>query len=183
MKEIWKDIKDYEGLYQVSNLGKIKSLSRKIFNGKNYYISKEKILKPGKNHQGYLQLTLHNNNIKKNIRINRIVAQTFLENPNNYPEVNHKDENKLNNQVDNLEWCTHKYNSNYGTGRKRAGDNHKKKIICITTGEVFNSITEAINKYDLSTCGQIAKCCKGKQKTAGKHPQTGEKLTWKYYIG
>ena len=110
--EIWKDIKDYEGLYQVSNLGRIKSLV--CWAGNKYskkYIKKEKILKFKPKKNGYFVVTLRHKNIIKYKTIHRIVAETFLPNPNNYPVVNHIDGNKINNNVSNLEWCTYKHNN------------------------------------------------------------------------
>lgn len=108
MEEIWKDIAGYEGLYEVSNLGRVKSL---ITN---------KILKPsfdGK--KNYLFVGLYKKGVKtKLINVHRLVAMAFIPNPNNYPQVNHIDENKINNRADNLEWCTIKYNSNYGNAKK-----------------------------------------------------------------
>ena len=106
-EEIWKDIDGYEGLYKVSNLGRVKSL--------NYLrkgIEKERI--PNKNNSGYLIVGLHKDGKIKNFLIHRLVAEAFIENVNDLPQVNHKDENKLNNCVENLEWCSAKYNSNYG---------------------------------------------------------------------
>lgn len=102
MKEIWKDIKGYEGLYQVSNLGRIKSVRKKI------------IKSPSLAGRGYYRLTLCNNGKNKSFYIHRLVAQAFISNPNNLSQVNHKDENKLNNCVDNLEWTDCKSNINYG---------------------------------------------------------------------
>ena len=111
-KEIWKDIQGYEGKYQVSNLGRVKSL--------NYHRSgKERILKYLINTRGYLTTMLYKNGIGKNVRINRLVAQAFIENPENLPEVNHIDEDKTNNRVGNLEWCSHEYNTNFGTRNER----------------------------------------------------------------
>ena len=109
MKEIWKDIKDFEGLYQVSNLGNVRRI--KFINNK---IEKEKItmLKPNKNI--YLQVMLCKNGKTKRKNVHRLVAETFIDNPNNYDCVNHKDENKHNNSINNLEWCTRIYNMNYG---------------------------------------------------------------------
>lgn len=181
--EEWKDIKGYEGLYQISNLGRVKSLSRKVFNGNGYYIMNEKILKPKKTQVGYLKVRL----CRKDIYIHRLVAESFIPNSNNYPEVNHKDESKTNNRVDNLEWCTHKYNLSYGSRkdyRKHFCKEYNiktkgKKVICLNTNEVFISIREAARTYKTHT-SYISKACKGIRKTAGKHPITGEKLMWKY---
>jgi hypothetical protein len=124
MQETWKDIKNYEGLYQISTLGRIKSFPRK-----GTY-KNAKILKPYKDGGNYYYVIgLHKNGKRKYKAIHRLVAETFIPNPNNYPLVNHKDENKLNNCVDNLEWCTHKYNSNYGKANlimsKKAIENWK----------------------------------------------------------
>lgn len=109
MKEIWKDIKEYEGLYQISNLGNLKSLKRMMKNRK----CKEIIKKPSVLPKGYLQICLCKNGKLKYISIHRLVAQTFIPNPNNYPCVNHKDCNPKNNAVSNLEWVTYKMNNNY----------------------------------------------------------------------
>ena len=103
--EIWKDIKGYEGLYQVSNLGRVKSFqNHRVF-----------IRKQSHNKKGYLVLVLSKNNKNIQCRVHRLVAEAFLPNPNNYPCINHKDESRTNNTVDNLEWCTVQYNNYYGT--------------------------------------------------------------------
>lgn len=138
-KEIWKDIKGYEGLYQVSNLGRIKSLQRYRISksGTNQNVN-EKILKQscGKTNK-YLNVTLAKNKKNKTFQIHRLAALNFIPNPNNYPQVNHKDGNKQNNCVDNLEWCTCKENINHAwknglnhiseKHRKVASDNAKKR--------------------------------------------------------
>lgn len=117
-REIWKDVKGYEGLYQVSNLGRIWS------------VKSQKYLKPWVNTCGYHLVGLISKNGKqKKEQIHRLVALAFIENPNNYPQVNHKDENKGNNCVENLEWVTAKQNCNYGTRNERIaekikGENH-----------------------------------------------------------
>lgn len=110
MQEIWKDIVGYEGLYQISNLGRIKRLKKLIVlqNGGKYYLE-EKILKPGKNSRGYNLVVIKG----KALRIHRLVAETFIPNPENKQQVNHKDGNKNNNRAENLEWCTCKENVNH----------------------------------------------------------------------
>lgn len=119
MQEIWKDVKNYEGLYEISNLGNVRSLD-KIINGANQFGCKYKNRKKGKilkqhiNKQGYKKVILVNNNKAKNFQVHRLVAEAFLPNPSNLPQVNHKDENKQNNCVENLEWCNSSYNINYG---------------------------------------------------------------------
>ena len=110
-KEIWKDIKGYEKLYQVSNLGKVRRI--KFINNRTQK-DKIKMLKLIKDKKGYLKINLWKNNKSKMFLVHRIVAETFILNPNNLPQVNHKDENKSNNCVENLEWCSQKYNNNYG---------------------------------------------------------------------
>lgn len=118
MQEIWKDIKNYEGLYQVSNLGNVRSLNRIVncnIKNNNKAIKKGKILKPNKKRNGYLQVCLLNKQKRKYCNIHRLVAETFIPNLNHLSQVNHIDENKDNNCVDNLEWCSPKYNCNFGT--------------------------------------------------------------------
>lgn len=114
-EEIWKDIKGWEGLYQVSNLGRVKSLPR-FRKTQSGYVSKERILRPrvcGKDRE-YLAVSLNKDNYIKQKRIHILVAEAFIPNPNNHTEINHKDENKGNNCVENLEWCSRSYNVNYG---------------------------------------------------------------------
>ena len=121
MKEIWKDIVGYEGLYKVSNLGRVKSLSRNFWNGVNWWKSKEKILK-NNILSNYCIVYLYKNKKRKTKQVHRLVAQAFISNFNNKPEVNHIDGDKENNIVDNLEWCTHKENIQHAfkTGLKNS---------------------------------------------------------------
>ena len=150
--EIWKDIKGYEGLYQVSNLGRVKSER------------KNRLLKPRLQKNGYLRVNLYDKNSKRSTKsVHRLVAKAFISNPNNLEFVNHKDENKTNNVVSNLEWCTAKYNSNYGTKLERQSkallekykNDHSfgkhRPVRDLVTGEVFNSVKEAAQRYGIST--------------------------------
>lgn len=110
MAEIWKDIEGYEGLYQVSNYGKVKILPKFRNNGTNGYVSKEKLMKQCKHNLGYLFVVLSKNGKYKHFYVHRLLTQAFIPNPDNKPHVNHIDGNKQNNSIDNLEWCTAKEN-------------------------------------------------------------------------
>lgn len=161
MVEIWKDIPGYEGKYQVSNLGNVIAL--------NYAKSKKaKYLKQWDS-RGYKYVVLYNKikNKYNSYNIHRLVALLFLENPENLPEVNHKDENPSNNHVDNLEWCSHKYNMNYGTNRKRMGIKHWKSVNCYDLYgnfiKSYKSMTET--KNDGFNLTGVFNCCRGKQQS------------------
>lgn len=121
MEEEWRDIIGYEGLYQVSNLGRVRSLDRTFIRSDGRLHNKQgRILTPGKNPRGYLFVNLSDINHKITpTRIHRLVVQTFIPNPECLPQVNHIDENKLNNSITNLEWCTNSYNTSYGTRNQR----------------------------------------------------------------
>lgn len=165
--EIWKDIENYEGLYQVSNFGRVKSLK----NGR-WGTGKERILKATDDGWGYLQINLCKNRKRENFKVHRLVAESFIENPNNLPEVNHIDENKTNNRVENLEWCTNAYNINYGTRNQRIAKALSKRVLCVDTGDIFPSTHEVQRKFGYSI-GNISNCCNGKRKTAYGY-------TWRY---
>ena len=191
---MWRDIENYEGKYQVSNLGRVKSL----LDSSGKY--REKILKPRKDNHGYLAYNLCLLGTSKTHAAHRLVAEAFIENPHAYPQINHKHEDKTNNHVCNLEWCTNKYNVNYGSRNKKASETMKskhlkgkannlnkgyrngraRKVLCVTTGKRFNCIKEAGEYYLIDSYKNISKCCKGKIKYCGEHPITGEKLIWKY---
>lgn len=164
MEEIWKDKKDYEGLYQVSNLGRAKSLDRYVKGkGHSLQLKKGRILKPMKDNNGYLKVLLSKNGKYTNYYVHRLVAEVFLPNPNNYKEVNHKDENKTNNVVTNLEWCDRKYNQNYGTRTEK----------CSKTVLQYDLEGNFIREWKSSAeCGRngfnqghVADCCRGELKT------------------
>lgn len=167
MQEIWRDIEGYEGLYQVSNKRRVKSL--------NYNkSSKEGILKPRKSKDGYLQLQLHKEGECKDYRVHRLVGQTFLENLEGLPEINHKDEDKTNNCVENLEWCSSEYNKNYGTRNKRVSKSLSKPLMCVETNEIFNSAQEAQEQTGIDA-SSIGKCANHR-----KYFHTARRLHWQY---
>ena len=121
MEEVWKDIEGYESKYQASNLGRVKSLERYYKTGRGgIQLLPERILKQSVKKTGYVCVTLCKNGIHTTYLLHRIIAKLFVPNPNNYPEINHKDENQQNNCADNLEWCNHSYNINYGTRTEKA---------------------------------------------------------------
>lgn len=154
MREIWRDIKGYGGLYLVSNCGRV------------YGNESHTFLKPYRNYNGYLKVDLYKDGKRVKYFVHRLVAETFIPNPNNYPQVNHKDENKENNFVSNLEFCDCKYNINYGTGHHRAAEKSKKPVFCIELNTLFESVTEASEITGI--CLQsISMCCRGNRKTAG----------------
>lgn len=126
MEEVWKDVVGYEGYYMVSNLGRIKSMRFR-------HIKREKIMLPNLRPDGYMAIGLSKNGVTKTKTVHRLVASAFLENPNNLEMINHKDENRSNNAVSNLEWCSRSYNQIYSINlhpeRKNVfGDNFKKGI-------------------------------------------------------
>lgn len=173
MSEIWKDIKGFEGLYQISNGGRIKSLrkSTKHFNQPFHYLS------PTVSNTGYYQVTLYKTpKSKKKFLVHRLVATHFLPNPENYPCVNHKDENKLNNNIENLEWCTYQYNNAYGTARIRATETSSIQVQQFTIDGVwiatYQSATIAAKLLNISKTS-IADCCRGKAQFAHGY-------VWKY---
>ena len=165
MREIWKDIEEFVGLYQVSNLGRVRSIERDENGHIHNYIRKGKILKPANGK--YLFVSLCKNGIKKNYRIHRLVAETFLPNPNGYKEVNHKSENTKDNRVINLEWCDRKYNNNYGSRTVRASKKRQKKVgqYDISNGvliKIYDSCKEAAIAVGGSNTN-ISACALGKR--------------------
>ena len=133
---------------------------------------KMKELKPGTNGCGYLQVALCSKGQRVRKYIHRLVAEAFISNPENKPQVNHKDEDKTNNCIDNLEWCNAEYNNNFGTHNERvakANINHpdmSKPVLCVETGEQYPSTKEAERQTGIDQ-SHISACCNGKRKTAG----------------
>lgn len=164
MEEIWKDIEGFEGRYQISSLGRVKSFLVDTENGM--------ILKPMVCTNGYLRIDLRNNGKYYKFLVHRVVAETFLPNPNNFEYVNHKDESRDNNCVDNLEWCTPKYNANYGTAKQRIADAKSKPIVqyekngdYLKTWKSSMEVQRTLG-FDRSS---ILRCCMGKQATSYKY--------------
>ena len=124
-EEVWRDVKGYEGLYQVSNMGRVKSLGRKDRFGR---VIKERILEPAVTHNGYLRVGLHVDGKRKMLRVHRLVCEAFHENPDNKSEVNHVNENKTDNRACNLEWSTRTENCNHGSRNERVAKALSKPI-------------------------------------------------------
>jgi len=187
MQEQWRPIKDYEGLYEVSNLGRVKSLPKYHNCGKKSYMQSEKILKLNKRRDGYLQVMLYKDKKEKTLRIHRLVAQAFIPNPENKPFINHIDCDPSNNCVTNLEWVTQKENIQYASKLGRIPNNFKnvsseqrringkkcsKPVISINlvTGEetFFDSQHEAGRQLNLNRA-HINDVLKGRQKRIGNY--------------
>lgn len=184
MEEIWKDVVGYEGLYKVSNFGRIVSLC-------SYGGNSQRLMSPGLANNGYLMVGLTKNKKQKSLLVHRLVAQAFIPNPDKLDFVNHKDENKRNNNVENLEWCTKSYNSEYSLNlhpdRKKRYFNHFKdkngklkrydgkppqheeiviqKDIKGTPIAIYGCVDYAHKITGVKSAAIIA-CCKGQQKTA-----------------
>jgi hypothetical protein len=167
MKEIWKDIENYEGYYQVSNLGRVRSLDRIISYNTKRYFKTGRILSVNKNKNNYYCVYLSVKGIKKMKYVHRLVAETFIKKPSGYDNVNHKDFDTYNNNVYNLEWCTQKYNVNYSfdNGRMPLPPFQEPKAIIRNDGKIFSSLLEAGEDLKINSsiiCNQL----KGRQKTA-----------------
>lgn len=160
MKEIWKDITYLGNEYRLSNQGKLLDKSS------------GELKKDFDNGKGYRVFAIWKNNVQHNILVHRLVAEHFLSNPYNLPEVNHKDEDKTNNCADNLEWCTKEYNQKYGTRLQRIKESNlytsknKKKVICVETGTVYRGVRDAARGLGKSTHTTIGKACRDNSKTA-----------------
>ena len=178
--EVWKDVVGFEGFYKVSNEGNVYSVGRKHAQGVK---RGGRILKPSYDKDGYLRVNLCKNGKQKTRFIHRLVAGAFVPNPNGYSEINHRDENKVNNYANNLEWCTREHNVNHGTLIERSAQTRSKKVKAtnIETNEVitFNSTVEAGRKgYNQ---GGVAKACRGVYKGRAGKLVGGDGRTYKGY--
>lgn len=165
-KEIWKHVVGYEGLYSVSNSGKVYRHPKRIREDYRPFTQLGKLLKPYRDRDGYLRVALFKGTNKKVFGIHRLVAEAFIPNPNEFPVVNHKDEVKHNNSVTNLEWATIHYNDNYGNRNKKISEGVSKQVVS------FNPINGEIKVYrkisDVAKDGfnptHVSSCCTGRRK-------------------
>lgn len=170
-KETWKPVVGYEGLYEVSDLGRVKKVARTITlaDGTIKKVD-ERILKPSDSN-GYQIVGLYRNGVSKSNWVHRLVAQAFIPNPNKLPEVNHKDEIKANNNLDNLEWVSHRDNSNYGKRNERISKSMSKPIVQIdlSTGLIIKTYpsTTIATRVTGINYDTISRAARGKYKTAG----------------
>lgn len=151
MTEEWRDISGYEGFYQVSNLGRVRNARS------------ERVLKPGTSYNGYHMVRLSRNNYAWTQRVNRLVAAAFIPNPENLPQVNHKNGVKADNRAENLEWCTASHNQLHRHRVLHQPAENRKPVLCIETGQVYPSVTEAAQALGLHI-GNISNVCTGKRK-------------------
>lgn len=172
MEEIWKSIVETDGKYEISNFGNLRSVDRyaKVCGGGKRLV-KGQTVTPARCSNGYLELQASMGAKRKCLLVHRLVAQYFIPNPDSLPEVNHKDENPRNNCVDNLEWCTPKYNCNYGTRNQRCMEKViKKPVRQLSLGgkliRIYPMIKDAMRATGIDET-QIGRVCKGKNKTAG----------------
>ena len=166
--EVWKDVYfvedgvewDYRGLYQVSNLGRVKSLD---YN----HTGKERMLKEEKDACGYLKVNLYKNGKRKHFKIHRLVAHLFCNGYFDGACVNHKDENKENNRADNLEWCTYEHNNNYGTRNEKVSKTLSKKVIGYSLTETKVIVLQSAKQGEKFGFNRrtISACCNGKRKS------------------
>lgn len=160
MEEIWKSIKGFDGKYCVSSWGRIISYAR---------YKEGRILRPMICNNGYLAIDLRKNGKYERYLIHRLVAEAFIPNPHHLPCVNHKDESRNNNRMDNLEWCTNKYNSNYGTIKNRMSEAHSISISQYTKDNVFIKLWPNAREIERQLGFDntaVLRCCAGKQKTS-----------------
>lgn len=151
--EEWKDIKGYEGLYKVSNLGNVKN-------------KHSKLLKPDYSNKGYACVILRKNGVNKKHRVHRLVAEAFIPNPDNLPEIDHKDENKANNEASNLKWCTHKQNMEAYRKNHPYTICNQQPVYCLDLDEYFPSASEAAVHTGVCRTS-ILKVCRGQLNLAG----------------
>lgn len=183
IEETWNPIKGYEELYEVSNLGRVRSLDRVYVrkDGSRYTIN-GRLMKPFDTKDGYKSVKLRSYGNRKTFRVHRLVAQAFIPNPDNYMIVNHKDEDRINNRADNLEWCTNLYNLNYGSAKERLSISHKRNPVYSKPVEQYTIEGQFIKSYPSAKeaakqtglhAQNIGACCRGLHSHSGGY-------RWKY---
>lgn len=170
--EQWRSIRGYEGLYEVSSTGKVRRVrhwkrqeTSRSSRSYRYKQLREMELRPSTSGR-YARVSLCNGKVVKNASVHRLVAEAFIPNPGRLPEVNHKDCDRMNNAVENLEWCNRKYNVNYGDRTAKAMAAIEKKVLCVETGIIYNSGTKAAVANGVHK-SKISLVCNGKRQTAG----------------
>lgn len=161
--EIWKDVQGFEGYYQVSNQGRIKSLSRKVKCGvSNFYMTREIILSPSLDKKGYYRVNLSKNSQRKTCLVHVLVASAFIPNPESKPQVNHKNGIKTDNTENNLEWATNQENIQhaYNNGLHPNG----KRVLCVDTGKIYMTASEAGRDIGLLDPTPVQLVCRGKRR-------------------
>lgn len=162
MQEIWKEVLGYGAPLEVSNYGRLRA--KRAANGKP--IKEYRILKATDNGNGYLRINRRKDGKQITLYVHKLVAQMFIDNPKGLTEVNHLDENKHNNNVANLVWCTHKENCNHGTRNIRSGEKKAKWCKCVETGKIYNSAREAAKSMNCVRTA-ISNCLNKRSKTSG----------------
>ena len=173
--EIWKDIEGYEGYYQVSTMGRVRSLDRYVLKCGHNYLLKGRIKTLSTRYDGYIQVKLHKGKKQETITVHILVARAFIPNPNNYKYCNHRDENPANNCVENIEWCDASYNTNYGTRNARSGKKLSKTVYQYDGNELVGiwQSTKIAGRFLGISPGNISDCARGVYNTAGG-------FTWSY---
>lgn len=173
-EEIWKDIKDYEGLYQISNLGNVKRVQHKRYD-RNQTLKEKRIKVIFPQNKSYPYFSLCKNGVAKNHHLHRVIATAFIDNPNNYPCINHIDGNKQNNCLDNLEWCSYSHNNKEACRLKLNCGTAKTTLQFDKQGNLIKewfSTRQAEKELNIAN-GKISACCIGKRNSAGGY-------IWKY---
>lgn len=168
-RELWRWVVGYEGLYMVSSYGRVMSVPKRAARSNGYMASYDgQILSPSNNTKGYPSVSLHRDGRGRTRAIHRLVAEAFVPNPEGLPSVNHIDEDKTNNSVENLEWCTLEYNNNYGTRNNRISATTANTVQMLLDGKVVAEYPSARKAYEATgtTPSHISECCNGKRKTA-----------------
>lgn len=172
--EIWKDIQGYEELYQVSNLGNVRSKTREweqkhYSGGKSKYKKEGKILKVQADKNGYMHIDLHKGKKIERVLIHRLVATHFIDNPNKYKYINHIDSNPKNNKVNNLEWCTQSHNILHAYEKGNKKPPHRRRVVQKNyyTDEIIYTYSSISQAHRLTGFNNIGACCRGLRKKAG----------------